>query len=138
MPDALPSIAIVDDDESVLKALSRLLGAAGLDVHAFGSGREFLDSLATAPVECVLLDIRMPDLDGFAVARHLAAASERLPFIFMTAHDSETNRRLAEELGAVAFLRKPASEEKILAVIRRALAPAASNGAEPTNGTKVL
>jgi FixJ family two-component response regulator len=134
MADALP-IAIVDDDDSVLKALRRLLTASGFDTCAFHSGLEFLDSLAEHPVACVLLDIRMPGLDGFAVAHRLA---ERIPTVFMSAHDSESNRRQAEQQGATAFLCKPATEKKILAAIRRAIASGGISGDEETNKTKVL
>jgi FixJ family two-component response regulator len=137
MTSALPPVAVVDDDKSVLKALSRLLSAAGFDVRAFHSGREFLNSLAEHPVGCVLLDIRMPGLDGYAVARRLAERIDRIPVIFLSAHDSASNRRQAEKQGATAFLRKPASERKILAAIREALNPAGTSGDENEDETKV-
>ena len=123
MTGSIPSVAVavVDDDDSVLKAIGRLLSAAGFDARAFHSGREFLDALAADGIGCVLLDIRMPNLDGFAVARLLAEQALRIPIIFMSAHDSDSNRRRAVELGATAFLQKPSSEKTILAAVRQAL-----------------
>jgi len=126
MTDVLPSIAIDDDDDSVLRALRRLVAAAGFDARAFHSGREFLDAVTDNGIGCVLLDIRMPELDGFAVAREFAG---RTPFVFLSAHDTEDNRRDAERHGASGFLRKPATEKKILAAIETAF--------DPGNTTKV-
>jgi FixJ family two-component response regulator len=132
-----PSVAIVDDDDAVLKALRRLLTAAGFEACAFHSGREFLASLAEHPVRCVLLDIQMPELDGFAVAQRLSELIDRIPVIFLSAHDSDLNRRRAEKLGGSEFLRKPASGSEILAAIRRAIDPAGTTGDEDEDGTKV-
>jgi FixJ family two-component response regulator len=124
LSSAAAAVAIVDDDDSVLRALRRLLSAAGFEARAFHSGREFLDALADDGFGCVLLDIRMPELDGFAVARKIAG---RIPFVFLTAHCSDANRREAERQGAAGFLRKPATEKIILAAIRMALGPAGSD-----------
>jgi FixJ family two-component response regulator len=137
MAKDLAPVAIVDDDGSVLKALHRLLTAAGFEALSYSSGREFLESLDEHPVCCVLLDIRMPGLDGYAVARRLAERIDRIPIIFLSAHDSASNRRQAEKQGATAFLRKPASERKILAAIREALNPAGTSGDENEDETKV-
>ena len=66
------SVAIVDDDRAVLNALRRLLTAAGFDVHPYCSGREFLDASTAGDIDCLLLDVMMPGLDGFSVAEILS------------------------------------------------------------------
>ena len=134
MTNLVPCIAIVDDDDAVLKALRRLLTAAGFEACPFHSGLEFLESLAEHPVGCVILDIRMPGLDGFAVARRL---SDRIPMIFMSAHDDDANRCQAQQHGALAFLRKPASEASILTAVRQAVGPAQPFGDDDEDVTKV-
>jgi FixJ family two-component response regulator len=138
MAKDLAPVAIVDDDGSVLKALHRLLTAAGFEALAYSSGREFLESLDEHPVCCVLLDIRMPGLDGFAVARRLAERTDRIPVIFQTAHDTDANRRLAEQQGGTAFLRKPASGTMILAAVRHAIDSANPSADEDDDRTKVI
>jgi two-component system response regulator FixJ len=131
-------VAIVDDDGSVLKALHRFLTAAGFEALAYSSGREFLESLDEHPVCCVLLDIRMPGLDGFAVARRLAERIDRIPVIFQSSYDSDSNLRQAEKQGVTAFLRKPASEEKILGAVRQAMDSANPSADEDHDRTKVI
>lgn len=137
MRGSLLPIAVVDDDDSVIKAMRRLLAAAGYHSLGFHSGREFLDGSADTPLGCVILDVCMPDLDGFAVAKRLAARAHRIPVIFMTAHDTDANRQRAGERGAVAFLTKPASENRILAAIRRALESGDEFGEGDDDRTKV-
>ena len=126
MTSPLPSVAIVDDDRAVLKALRRLLTASGFETLCFHSGQGFLDAVVDNGNGCVLLDIQMPGLDGFAVAKRLIGRSASMPIIFMSAHGDSENRRRAKEFGAVALLKKPASEKKILAAIRDALGSASS------------
>lgn len=126
MTSPLPSVAIVDDDRAVLKALRRLLTASGFETLCFHSGQGFLDAVVDNGIGCVLLDIQMPGLDGFAVAKRLIGRSASMPIIFMSAHGDSENRRRAKEFGAVALLKKPASEKKILAAIRDALGSASS------------
>ena len=116
-----PTIAVVDDDESVRKALCRLLTALDFEANAFASGEAFLASFGDLRPDCVLLDIRMSGVDGFAVAERLAGQSEPVPFIFVTAHSGQENRYRAAELGAVALLKKPASEREILDAVHQAL-----------------
>ena len=87
-----PTIAVVDDDESVRKALCRLLTALDFDANTFASGEVFLASLVERMPDCVLLDIRMPGADGFTVAERLSRESEPVPFVFVTAHGGQENR----------------------------------------------
>ena len=74
-------IAVIDDDESVRKALKRLLRAANLDADTYASGREFLDSLATQVPDCIVLDLHMPGMNGLEVQQQLARGGLRLPIV---------------------------------------------------------
>ena len=115
-------VAVVDDEQSVRKALARLFRSAGLAVETFGSGSEFLDSMGARQPDCVVLDLHMPEMDGFEVQTCLARLDPRLPVIVVTGHDSEKNRVRALQNGARAYLSKPVDDGQLLGAIRRALA----------------
>jgi FixJ family two-component response regulator len=115
----------VDDEESVRRALERLIRASGLDVTTFSTGTEFLESLKTAEPDCVVLDLHMPFVNGFEVQSRLAAAGSRVKVIVITGHDTEEYRERALKGGAAAYLRKPVDDELLLAAIQAA---AAGNG----------
>ena len=119
-----PLIAVVDDEESVRRALARMLSASQLDVDVFGSGQEFLDSLRTRRPDCVVLDYQMPGLTGRDVQRQLAEAQIRLPIIVVTAHDQPALREQCLADGAVAYISKPLQRERLLSVIDEAIRPA--------------
>jgi FixJ family two-component response regulator len=116
-----PLIAIVDDEESIRKALRRLLASAGLEVESFSSGAEFLDSLRTHRPDCVVLDLHMPLMSGFAVQARLAEAGERIPVLVITGHDSPETRDQAYAAQPVAYLSKPVNDKDLLDAIERAL-----------------
>jgi FixJ family two-component response regulator len=119
-----PLIAVVDDEESVRRALARMLTASHLDVDVFGSGQEFLDSLRTRRPDCVLLDYQMPGLTGREVQRQLKEAQIRLPIIVVTAHDQPALREQCLADGAVAYISKPLQRERLLSLIDDAIRPA--------------
>jgi len=119
-----PLIAVVDDEESVRRALARMLSASQLDVEVFGSGQEFLDSLRTRRPDCVVLDYQMPGLTGRDVQRQLAEAGIRLPIIVVTAHDQPALREQCLADGAVAYIAKPLQRARLLSVIDDAIRPA--------------
>jgi len=119
-----PLIAVVDDEESVRRALARMLSASQLDVEIFGSGQEFLDSLRTRRPDCVVLDYQMPGLTGRDVQRQLAEAQIRLPIIVVTAHDQPALREQCLADGAVAYIAKPLQRERLLGLIDDAIRPA--------------
>jgi FixJ family two-component response regulator len=118
-----PLIAIVDDDESVLRALKRLLRSAGLRVEAFGGGEEFLASLSDHRPDCVVLDIHMPGVTGFDVQARLAEFDPTLPVVIITGYDSPETRDRVLAGGAVSYLRKPIGDQKLLDAITEALRP---------------
>jgi FixJ family two-component response regulator len=115
-----PHIAVVDDEESVRKALMRLMRSVGLSVETFGSGPEFLESLDTRLPDCVVLDLHMPHMDGFHVQAHLAQKCAALPVIIVTGHDLPNARERVMAGGASAFLRKPVLDRALLDAISAA------------------
>src|SRR5207244_3179337 len=116
-----PLIAIVDDDEAVRRALTRLLKSAGYVAGAFGLAETFLRSGRLPLSRAVILDLRMPGMTGLKMQRHLATAGHRIPVIILTAHGDQEARRQALEAGAIAFLRKPFDAEELLGAVESAL-----------------
>lgn len=119
MSKARPLIAVVDDEESVRKALTRLLRSSGLDVVTFPSGVELLESLAVRRPDCVVLDLHMPVMNGFEVQARLAKPG--VPVVIMTGHDSTETRERAMSGRPIAYLRKPVNDETLLDAIELAL-----------------
>ena len=116
-----PLIALVDDEESVRRALARMLSASQFDVDVFATGQEFLDSLRTRLPDCVVLDYQMPGLTGRDVQRQLSLGQIRLPIIVMTAHDQPALREQCLADGAVAYLSKPLQRERLVDLINDAV-----------------
>jgi FixJ family two-component response regulator len=116
-----PLVSIVDDDASVRRSTERLLRCSGLRAEGFASGDEFLKSGRAAETRCLLLDVRMPGMDGLGLQRRLAENGRPVPIIFLTARASEDEERRALRAGAVNFLRKPVSKEALLQAIRAVL-----------------
>ena len=114
-------VSIVDDDISVRRSTQRLLRSSGFQAEAFASAEEFLDSKSRAETACLILDLRMPDMNGLELQRRLSQNGDRVPIIFLSAHASEEDERSALNAGAVQFLRKPISKEALLSAISDAL-----------------
>jgi two-component system response regulator FixJ len=115
-------VYVVDDDRDVRRSLSFMLGASDLRSHPFGSGEDFLDALPALQPGCVLLDIRMPQMDGFQVMGELAQRGVDWPVIVMTGHGEIPIAVRAMKLGAVDFIEKPFSEDSLLACFGQAFA----------------
>ena len=113
-----PTVFLVDDEASVLKALSRLLRSAGLNVEIFRSSQEFLQHHDPHAHGCLVLDVAMPGLNGLDLQRTLAAQGTRLPIIFLTGRGDIPTSVQAMKQGAVDFLTKPTNDEDLLAAIR--------------------
>jgi len=108
------SIAVVDDDEAVRKALARLLRIAGFQVCVYASGAEFIRAGVPLRPDCVLLDLHMPALNGFEVQQALAQSGTSIPVVMITGEDSDESRERALRQGALAFLPKPVDEVLLL------------------------
>ena len=133
MTKTKPLIAIVDDDESVCRAMKRLVRALGMNADTFTSGQEFLDLVEAMPSfhpDCVVLDVQMPGLNGLEVQERLAKSGSHLPVIFITAHDEVGVRERALATGAVAFLRKPFNDELLVKTLHAVI----KSGAGEKNG----
>jgi FixJ family two-component response regulator len=122
-------VAVIDDDESVRKALRRLLRAANLDADTFASGRDFLDSLAAQLPDCIVLDLHMPGMNGLDVQQQLARDGLKVPIVVITGHDEPQARAQCLSAGAAAFLRKPLDDKALLDAIHRAASAARSSTA---------
>jgi two-component system, LuxR family, response regulator FixJ len=112
----------VDDDPYVRRGLERLFRSAGFGVETFASGEEFLQSTDDHEPRCVVLDLHMPDLDGFEVQAQLLRTHPALPVIIVTGHDTPDARARALEAGAKAFLCKPVDDKELLRSINEAMA----------------
>lgn len=119
-----PVIGIVDDDASILRAVRRLLAAAGFTVRTFGSAEEFLASEHLEAISCLVLDIHLNGLSGFELQDRLVEAHVRIPIVFITAHDDLPTRERAQRGGASEYLRKPFDEHSLIGAIETALARA--------------
>jgi FixJ family two-component response regulator len=117
----LSLISVVDDDASVRESLQCLIRSFGFAVEAFASAEEFLKSDHLPNTRCLILDVRMPGMNGLELQRRLAASHREIPVIFITAHGEETARSQALKNGAVDYLLKPFREEALLQAIHAAL-----------------
>ena len=116
-----PLIFIVDDDLSVRRSTARLVRTSGMRVEIFASAQELLDSGRVVDGACLILDVRMPNMDGLELQRLLSETKQRIPVIFFSARATKEEEDRALRSGAVAFLRKPVGKDALLRVIRRAL-----------------
>ena len=110
-------VYVIDDDESVRRALARLFRSANLNVETFSSANEFLSGPKQKENACILVDIRMPGLTGFDLQQGLISHGIRIPVIVVPAGDDVQTREHAKELGAVSFFRKPVDDQALLDAI---------------------
>ena len=117
------SILIVDDDELVLMALNELLKPEGYEVHAVSSGAEALERLDQDGYDLLMLDIIMPEMDGFDLCKKIRAKEnyKETPIIFLTAKSREEDRAMGLEAGANLFLSKPISPDRLLEMVSDAI-----------------
>jgi FixJ family two-component response regulator len=118
MSRTLPMIAVVDDEDDVRRGLQRLLHTAGMDVRTYESD-DFLSEIDD--IDCVILDLHMPGVDGFEIQEAMRARGMRVPVIVLTGNDSPTNRARSLANGAGAYLTKPIDDDVLLRTIRRLL-----------------
>jgi FixJ family two-component response regulator len=119
----IPLIAIVDDDDALRNSLDNLIRSVGFRAQGFSSAEAFLRSNQAHDTECLILDVRMPGMNGLELQRQMVAAHWQIPIIFITSHADDDARARALEGGAVAFLYKPCREDDLLHAIDAALNP---------------
>jgi FixJ family two-component response regulator len=116
-----PRIAIVDDDALFRRSVERLVRSAGFTVETFGSAEDFLDQGDLDGTRCVILDMKLPGMNGFDLQRRLITRTRPLPIVFVSAHEDATMRANALRAGAVAFLKKPFEGNTLLNALHQAI-----------------
>ena len=116
-------ILVVDDDEMVLMALEELLKPEGYEVHAFSSGTEALKKLDENGFDLLMMDVIMPEMDGFELCRRVRQKEKykEVPIVFLTAKSRDEDRAKGLEVGANLFLSKPISPDKLIEIVGSAL-----------------
>jgi len=127
-------ISIVDDDASIRRTTKLLIESFGFRAAVFESGEDFLESELVRDTSCLLVDIRMPGMNGLELQSHLAAEGCSLPIIFITVYDDMELRGRAMQAGAVAFLGKPFDDAELF----RAISVALPSEANATNLISVV
>ena len=121
LKNAQTFISVVDDDESTRKSTILLIESFGFQAAGFESAETLLKSGHLGETLCLIIDVRMPGMNGLQLQSHLATAGYKIPIIFITAYDDRESRRRAMQAGAVAFLAKPFTDELLLQTLRSAL-----------------
>ena len=123
-------IAVLDDETDMRKALRRLLTQHGYHVEEYASGRELLAVLDSHRIDCLLLDLHMPEVSGFDVLEDFQSRHVTVPVIVITAHDEHGTAERVRSLDVAAYLKKPIERDVLLFAIRKAI-HANSSGATP-------
>jgi FixJ family two-component response regulator len=121
MPDANPTVLVIDDDSDLRASVGRLLRSIGLDVQLFASIPDFLKSNPPDGPTCLVLDVRLPGQSGLDLQRELAAAKRELPIIFITGHGDIPMSVQAMKGGAIEFLTKPFRDQVLIDAIQLGL-----------------
>jgi FixJ family two-component response regulator len=121
-------IYVIDDDPAIRRSLERLLEAVGFRVASYATPKAFFGVAGDLPMGCVLLDLRMPEMDGFEVQARLLLVNPDLPVIVMTAQGDVQTAVRAMKAGAVDFIEKPYSDDALVASIESALKTGAAKG----------
>lgn len=120
-PKVTWTVYIIDSDESVRRAMKRLLHLAGLHVRSFVSIEEFLGAECSYEHACLIADVKVLEADGLELQAKLAESACRVPVIFVTAYDNRTARDEAKKMGAVAYFLKPVDDQALLDAIEWAI-----------------
>jgi FixJ family two-component response regulator len=124
-------IAIIDDDESVCRSLSRMLRAYRFQTITYSSAEDFLSDAKHPKFDCLVLDIQLSGMSGLELSQRLSAVKDGTPVVFITAYDDPEVRTQAEESGCAGYLRKTQSGADVIATIRRVVG---LGGAEEADG----
>jgi FixJ family two-component response regulator len=116
-----PTVFVIDDDDLVRASIQGLLKSVGLRSETFGAAQEFLRSKRPDGPSCLVLDVRLPGINGLDFQRELADVGIRIPIIFITGHGDIPMSVRAMKSGAVEFLTKPFRDQDLLDAIHQAL-----------------
>src|SRR6267154_5534482 len=122
MPDAKPTVLVIDDDPDLRASVGRLLRSVGLEAELFATISDFLKSDPRDGPTCLVLDVRLPGQSGLDFQRELASANRELPIIFITGHGDIPMSVQAMKGGAIEFLTKPFRDQDLIDAIRLGLA----------------
>lgn len=122
MSESVSQVYVLDDDLSVREAVGSLIRSAGLSVRTFASAKDFLAGLHKESPNCLVLDIRLPDISGFELQQELASRDIQIPIIFLTGHGDIPMSVRAIKAGALEFLTKPFDDDHLLNAVREAIA----------------
>jgi FixJ family two-component response regulator len=123
MGNRMRTIAVIDDNPSMLRGLDRLLSAHGFRVQTFTSAESFLEGFAACEADCLVLDIHLGEISGIDLQRRLTSSGTDVPVIFMTAIDDPATRQEAFDAGCVAYLRKPFLANLLIDAINKVPSP---------------
>lgn len=121
MSEEIPTVFVVDDDESMRESLDSLLRSVGLKTKVFSSAAEFLQSAPSERPACLILDVRLPGLSGLDLQSELKHLGIEIPIIFLTGHGDIPMSVRAMKAGATEFLTKPFREQELLDAVGQAL-----------------
>ncbi len=116
-----PRVAVVDDDESIRRALGRLLRVEGFVSEGFASALDYMEAAKKQGYDCLVLDIHLGGMSGIELVEKLSGEGDGIPVILITAHDDETTRERACASGVAAYLRKPLDADTLLAEVHKAV-----------------
>lgn len=114
------TILVVDDTASDLSRMEKLLAGAGYQVSTATNGKLALEAVKRSKPDCILMDVNMPEMDGFAATRALRndAATKDIPVVLVTIKDQKADKAWGQMLGAKGYITKPFTDEAVLAVVR--------------------
>jgi two-component system OmpR family response regulator len=130
--DRIPQVLVVDDEPNIRELVQVALKFHGCAVRTAATGRDALRQVEAAPTDLIVLDVMLPDLDGFEVCRRLRAAGNDVPVIFLTARDTSSDPVTGLALGGDDYVTKPFSLEEVIARIKAVLRRTRGDGVEPT------
>jgi FixJ family two-component response regulator len=121
MTEAAPIVFVVDDDASVRVSLKRLIGSIGIEIQTFPSAQAFLNSSRRDAPACIVLDVRLPDLNGLELQHKLMGSGADIPIVFITGHGDIPMSVRAMKAGAVDFLTKPFGDQALLDSVQKGI-----------------
>ena len=120
-PTDVRLVAIVDDDELFRRSIERFVRSAGFSVATFGSAEDFLEHADLERTACVILDIKLPGMNGLELQQRLVTRPRPTPIVFVSAHDEGITQANALHAGAIAFLKKPFDNGTLFDALNRAI-----------------